>query len=187
MAAKTKHEFVLVGKDKASKVIAGVSKTTGDFLDTAHKLTSVLSNSINIVGSVSRAMKSLGGAMAAPIKAAQEQVRVETQLDAVLKSTGMAAGLNAEQLKDMAEEMQSMTTFGDEAVIGMQNLLLTFTNIGGQGGIFERTTKTVLDVSTAMGQDLKSAAVQLGKALNDPIRGVSALGEVGITFSESQK
>jgi SLT domain-containing protein len=187
MAAKTKHEFVLVGKDKASKVIAGVSKTTGDFLDTAHKLTSVLSNSINIVGSVSRAMKSLGGAMAVPIKAAQEQVRVETQLDAVLKSTGEAAGLNAEQLKDMAAEMQSMTTFGDEAVIGMQNLLLTFTNIGGSGGIFERTTKVALDVATAMGMDLKSSALQLGKALNDPATGLSMLTRVGITFSEEQK
>jgi len=30
-------------------------------------------------------------------------------------------------------------------------------------------------MSTAMGQDLKSSAIQLGKALNDPIQGVAAL------------
>lgn len=187
MAAKTKHEFVLIGKDKASKVISGVSKTTMGFLDTTHKLTSVMSNSMNIIGGVTRSIKALGGALAVPIKLAAEQARVEAQLGAVLESTGHAAGLNADQLKKMASEMQQTTQFGDEAVIGMQNLLLTFTNIGGAGGIFERTTKTVLDVSTAMGQDLKASSIQLGKALNDPIKGVSALGEVGITFSDSQK
>lgn len=187
MAAKTKHEFVLIGKDKASKVISGVSKTTMGFLDTTHKLTSVMSNSMNIIGGVTRSMKALGGAMAVPIKLAAEQARVEAQLGAVLESTGHAAGLNADQLKKMASEMQQTTQFGDEAVIGMQNLLLTFTNIGGSGGIFERTSKVALDVSTAMGMDLKSSALQLGKALNDPATGLSMLTRVGITFSEEQK
>ena len=185
--AKTKHEFILVGKDQASQAMKSAGKSTSSLFDKTFKLTSIMSSSIHIVGAVAKGMKALGGAMASPIKLAAEQAKVEAQLGAVLESTGHAAGLNADQLKNMASEMQSMTTFGDEAVIGAQNLLLTFTNIGGAGGIFERTTKTVLDVSTAMGQDLKASSIQLGKALNDPIKGVSALGEVGITFSDSQK
>jgi predicted nucleic acid-binding Zn-ribbon protein len=187
MGLKTQHDFVLVGKDRASKVIRGVAKTTDSLIDSTYKLTSTISNSINIVGAMSRGMSSMAGAMQKPIDLAIEQARVEAQLDAVLRSTSEAAGLNAGQLKAMASEMQGVTTFSDEAIIGMQNLLLTFTNIGGEGGIFERTTKVALDVATAMGSDLKGAAIQLGKALNDPVLGVSALGEVGITFSQQQK
>lgn len=187
MGAKTQHDFVLVGKDRASKVIKGVAKTTDKLVDSTFKLTGIISNSINIVGAMSRAMSSMAGAMQKPIDLAIEQARVEAQLDAVLRSTSEAAGLNAEQLKAMASEMQGVTTFGDEAIIGMQNVLLTFTNIGGEGGIFERTTKVALDVATAMGMDLKSSAIQLGKALNDPATGLSMLTRVGITFSEEQK
>jgi hypothetical protein len=42
-------------------------------------------------------------------------------------------------------------------------------------------------MSTAMKMDGKSAAIQLGKALNDPKIGLTMLGRSGVTFSESQK
>src|SRR5262249_24601999 len=48
-------------------------------------------------------------------------------------------------------------------------------------------TKTMLDMSVALGQDMKTSAVQLGKALNDPIKGVSALQRVGVSFTQAQK
>src|SRR5438128_9623407 len=64
-------------------------------------------------------------------------------------------------------------------------MLLTFTNIGRN--VFPQATKTVLDMSQALGQDTKSSAIQLGKALNDPITGVSALQRVGVTFDDQQK
>ena len=114
-----------------------------------------------------------------------EAERVETQLNAVLKSTRHAAGLTAIELKNMASEMQMLTAFGDEEVLSMQNILLTFKNI--KGDEFKRATMAVLDLSTAMGQDLKSSAIQVGKALNDPKIGLTALQRVGITFSDSQK
>jgi hypothetical protein len=43
------------------------------------------------------------------------------------------------------------------------------------------------DMSVALGQDMSSSAIQLGKALNDPIKGVSALQRVGVSFTASQK
>jgi hypothetical protein len=42
-------------------------------------------------------------------------------------------------------------------------------------------------MSTAMGTDPKQAAIQLGKALNDPVKGISALSRVGVTFTDQQK
>ena len=115
--------------------------------------------------------------------AVQEQA--EARLEATIKSTGSAAGLTSDQLIDMAKGLQGVTKFGDEAIIGAESLLLTFKDIGGD--IFPRALESILDVSEAMGQDLKSSTVQLGKALNDPVGGIAALTRVGIQFTDKQK
>lgn len=107
------------------------------------------------------------------------------QLNAALKSTGGVAGQSAEALLQHASALQKMTMFGDDAIIGAQSMLLTFTKI--QGDTFPKATEAVLDVAQAMGTDLKSAAIQVGKALNDPVRGVTALARSGIQFSDAQK
>lgn len=106
------------------------------------------------------------------------------QLDAVLKSTKGAAKLTKDEIINLASSLQNTTTYSDEAVLSAENLLLTFTNIGRE--TFPQATKTVLDMSTALGQDTKSSAIQLGKALQDPILGVTALRRVGVNFSKDQ-
>lgn len=107
------------------------------------------------------------------------------QLNAVLKSTGGVAGVTAEKANDLASSLQKVTKFSDEAILGGENLLLTFTNIGQD--IFPQATEVMLDMSQALGQDVKSSAIQLGKALQDPILGVTALRRVGVNFSEAQQ
>jgi hypothetical protein len=115
-----------------------------------------------------------------------EAQKQQAQLQAVLRSTGGVAGVTARELNTMAAAFQRTSVFGDDAVTSAQAMLLTFTQIRGQQ-LFERTTQAVLDMATAMGGDLKGQAIQLGKALNDPTEGLSALSRVGVTFSESQK
>lgn len=119
------------------------------------------------------------------INAAREQAGAEAQLEAAIRSTGGAAGLTADELKALASQLQSVTNFGDEATIQAEALLLTFTNIGRD--VFPRTTKAILDISTAMDQGLKETSIQVGKALNDPITGLTALRRVGIQFTEAQE
>jgi hypothetical protein len=114
-----------------------------------------------------------------------EAERVQAQLAAALKSTGGAAGLTQAQLNGMAGELQRVTTFGDEAINSAQALLLTFTKIGGD--VFPKAIEAAANMATALGTDLQSATTQLGKALNDPIRGVTALGRAGVQFSADQK
>jgi hypothetical protein len=118
-------------------------------------------------------------------KAFDVQMKAEARLNNVLATTGNVVNKTTKQLIDMAGALQKVTLFGDEAVMGAQGLMLTFTNIGED--IFPDAIKTVLDMSTAFGQDLKGAAIQLGKALDAPITGVGALAEVGVSFSEDQK
>lgn len=111
--------------------------------------------------------------------------RASAQLDATLRSTRNAAGLNREELLRMAAALAQVTTVEDDAVVGAQSLLLTFTRIGRE--VFPQALEAILDVSTAMGTDLKSAALQVGKALNDPVKGAAALAEAGIQFTDVQK
>jgi len=109
----------------------------------------------------------------------------QAQLAAALLSTGGAAGKTIGQLNAHASALQGVTKFGDEATNAMQGVLLTFTQI--QGGTFDKATVATMDLATAMGTDLKAAALQVGKALNDPVLGMTALSRSGIQFTEAQK
>jgi len=123
---------------------------------------------------------------AASIKAFDEQEKAIGQVEAGLKSTGMAAGFTSEQLQKMAAELQKVSLFGDEDILKNATAqLLTFTNITGEQ--FAKTQEIALDLATRLDGDLKSASIMLGKALNDPVANLSALSRAGIQFSEDQK
>src|SRR6266581_7002961 len=107
------------------------------------------------------------------------------QTNQVLASTHGIAGVTANAVLDLATQYSHLTQFSDDTVQASENMLLTFTNIGKN--VFPQATRTVLDMSQALGQDTKNSAIQLGKALNDPITGVSALQRVGVTFNQTQK
>ena len=113
------------------------------------------------------------------------QEQAERKLETALTSTSYAAGVSADELKNLASELQSVSTFGDEAIIEAQALLLTFTKIGKD--VFPMATESILNMSAAMGTDLKSSTIMLGKALNDPIAGVTALSRAGVQLTETQK
>lgn len=125
------------------------------------------------------------GIFNAVIENTQEAEYAMGQLEARVKSTGGVAGFTAKQLSTMASGLQSVTTYGDEAVMQMQTLLLTFKSV--RGDTFVQAQGAILDLATVMNTDLQSAAIQVGKALQDPIKGVAMLGRSGIQFSESQK
>lgn len=119
------------------------------------------------------------------LKLVDIQLKADAQVAQAIKSTGGVAGKTLEDLKKQAGDLQKVTLFGDEATQGAQAILLTFTNIRDE--IFDNTIPIIQDMSTALGQDLKSSSIQVGKALNDPVQGVTALSKVGVSFTEAQK
>lgn len=119
------------------------------------------------------------------IQATIRQEQALAQVEARVKSTGGAAGLAAEDLAAMARALQQATTFGDEEILEAQSLLLTFTQIAKDN--FGEATEAVLNLSVAMGRDLNSVVQQVGKALNDPVLGLTALRESGIQFTAAQQ
>lgn len=113
-----------------------------------------------------------------------EADRVQTQLVTTLKSTGGVSGETIESLNAQAESLQRLTAYSDEAIGEAQALLLTFTQIREA---FPEATKSTLDLARALGMDLKSAALMVGKALNDPVSGVTALRKAGVQLNDAQK
>lgn len=119
------------------------------------------------------------------IKVAEEEQNANANLEQTIKSTGDAVGLTSEQLEEFAGSEQRATTFSKDTIEAGEAMLLTFTNIGQS--VFPQATQALLDLSQKMGSEPKDAAIQLGKALNDPVKGISALQRVGVTFSAKQK
>ena len=167
-------------------------KINGNIKDYQESLKTIKGETKNLEDSLSSIAKTsavaftgLTAAVTGTVLAYREQEQAEIRTRQTIEATGKAAGVSAEEVFKMASALQNVTTFGDEAIIGGQNLLLTFKNIGKD--VFPEVTETMLNMSQAMGQDLKSSAIQLGKALNDPTVGLTALSRVGITFTEQQK
>lgn len=136
-------------------------------------------------GAAIGAVAGLGAVLASSVGDAMAAQEVTSQLDAVLKSTAGAAGVTRDQVLGLSDSLSQVTRFEDDTITSGENLLLTFTNIGKD--VFPEATETMLDMSQALGQDLKSSALQLGKALNNPIEGMSALSRVGVSFTDAQK
>jgi hypothetical protein len=126
------------------------------------------------------------GLMATAIPAAIESREALAQVEAGLKSMGGASGKTAEELKKSARELQRLSTFDDDEILRkVTSNLITFGNVSGD--VFDRAQRAALDLSARLGQDLQSSAIQIGKALNDPIKGVTALSRVGVSFTADQK
>ncbi|RPJ38720.1 MAG: hypothetical protein EHM35_03880 [Planctomycetaceae bacterium] len=170
--ADEKVNIIVQGVDKASGVLRGI----GDVAKTAL--------GVAIGQMVVPAFKALTGEIASFVTEAMAAEDIEAQLNAVLESTGGIAGVTAEKAGELADSLSQVTRFEDDAILSGENLLLTFTGIGKD--VFPQATETMLNMSQALGQDLKSSAIQLGKALQDPILGVTALRRVGVNFNEAQ-
>jgi hypothetical protein len=146
---------------------------------------------LNPIGLATKGFEIVGDVVSDSIEAFGEAQKVQAQTEAALKSTGAAAGLTADQIGDLAGSIAAYSGTDDEAIQKGENLLLTFTNIKDAAGdgndIFDQTTKIMVDMAQAMGTDAAGQAIQLGKALNDPVKGITALTRVGVTFTAEQK
>lgn len=121
------------------------------------------------------------------VRGSMDYQNVLKQTEAVIESTGMAAGFSVEQMEEMAYSMSAAagaSLFPDDAILGAQNILATFTKV--QGIQFESATQSALDMAQALGMDASAAAMMMGKALNDPVKGMSALSRSGVSFTGEQ-
>ena len=133
--------------------------------------------------------------------AGEEAATANARIEQIATSMGIFgegtenSGTSVKQLTDRLTklaEATAMSTGVDQNQIKLtQAKLLTFkelaTTADEVGGAFDRATAAAVDMSAAGFGDAASNAVQLGKALNDPVKGITALSRSGITFTAQQK
>jgi hypothetical protein len=183
----------------ASKGVSGYSKQTDGATRSTKNLNRETGRGTMLMGGLGSVAKTGAAAgfvaLAFGLKKSYDEgleaQKVMAQTKAVLKSTGGAANVTAKDLGKMSTALSNKIAVDDEAIQSAGNLLLTFKNIRNEAGkgndMFNQTLTATMDMSAAMGQDAKSSAIQLGKALNDPVKGLGALSRVGIQFTEQQK
>lgn len=167
-------------------------KETGAGLDALQsKLSSTANKMMGVGAAMTAATLPLAAALKSGLNALIEGERKAAQTAAVIKSTGGAANVSADDIKKMSGSLRDMSGVSAGTIREGQNMLLTFTkvrnSVGAGNDIFNQASKAILNMSVAMGTDMKTAAIQVGKALNDPIKGLTALNRVGIQFSAQQK
>lgn len=122
----------------------------------------------------------------ASVMAWDQSAKALAQVEAGVKSTGGAAGFTTKQLADMAGKLTDISRLDDDEILQkLTAQMLTFTNVAGKQ--FEDAQVAALNLAARLDGDLQSAAIMVGKALNDPIKGLTAMGRAGVQFTESQK
>jgi len=128
--------------------------------------------------------------VAAGEKAATANARIE-QIATSMGLFGAETEKVTSRLVKLANEQARLTGVDQNLIKESQALLLTFKDIASSadevGGAFDRATQLTLDMASAGFGSVTDNAKQLGKALNDPIAGLTALRRSGIQFTEAQK
>jgi hypothetical protein len=140
-------------------------------------------------------LAALAGVMAFEgVKSAQKYTQVQNQTRAVIKSMGADSWTSQKKVAKLSEKIGDVAAMDPTSIQKAANMLLTFgkvTNRAGKGNdIYSRALKGTIGMQAAFnkaGKGNVSASVQLGKALNDPIKGITALRRVGVMFSSKQQ
>lgn len=121
-------------------------------------------------------------------KASDERVK---QIAESMGIFGDRADDVADRLNDLADTQGRLLGVDDDVIAATEAKLLTFKELAYSadtvGGAFDRATIASIDMAKAGFGEAEQNAVQLGKALNDPIKGINSLTKSGITFTAAEK
>ena len=183
--------FTILARDNASRTFDGVGSASGRLGSSLKKTALKFAGIVGGAALAGKAVQSFGQFLGDSITEARESEKVGKTTAAIIKSTGGAAKVSAAQVGDLAEAISVKAGVDDEAIQTGANLLLTFKKVRNESGegskVFDRATQAAVDLSSAGFGSVDGAAKMLGKALNDPLKGISALSRAGVTFTEQQK
>lgn len=128
------------------------------------------------------------------VTAAEDVRQADNRLGQVAESMGLFGAQTqavTDRLIGLAEANEINLATDAETIKLAQAKLLTFKELAGSadeaGGAFDRATMAALDLAAAGFGSAETNATQLGKALQDPIKGLTALTRSGVTFTKQEK
>ncbi len=148
-------------------------------------LSTMLSNTNPLMVGLGLAVSGVTLLMVGAVKEFDQFNLRNKKTEALLKATGSASGFTGEQLDKMAKAVALNTLASVEGIKDTQNVLLTFKGISKDS--FSSAITLSQDMAAVMGTDSKSAALQLGKALERPTQGITSLKKAGVSFTQGQR
>jgi hypothetical protein len=128
------------------------------------------------------------------IEAGERAATSNARIEEITKSMGLFEGSTdkvTDRLITLAEKTARLTGVDQNLIKQGQALLSTFKNVAKDadtvGGVFDRATIAAIDLAAAGFGSVETNSIQLGKALEDPVKGLAALGKAGVTFTDEQK
>jgi hypothetical protein len=135
------------------------------------------------------AVAALGGFLFNAAKGAEEARIADQKLASVLDTMGFEDA--TQRVSAYAESLEKTIAVDADVIKATQTKLATFSaltkTVDTAGGAFDRATAAALDMAAAGFGSAEGNAVQLGKALQDPIKGIAALAKSGVTFTKQEK
>lgn len=108
------------------------------------------------------------------------------QTAASIAGMGNASQRTIPQLVGQAKALQKISLFDDDDILRkVTTSMLTFDKVSGP--IFDRAQAAAVNLSAKFGKDLQSSSMMVGKALNNPLKGLTALTKIGVSFTDAQK
>lgn len=176
------------GLGRVQSQLGGMDRTLSTVSSRVSRTSLAISTAfgIGLERAVTGGISAFIGSVRTGVEEMQELQDAQAQTQAAIRSTGGVAGQTAQEIRDMSEAFEAQNALIDDKVIQAgANVLLTFTKI--REDAFEPTLEAALDLSTRFKQDLQTSIVQIGKAMNDPIRNLGALQRAGIQFTDAQR
>ena len=108
-----------------------------------------------------------------------------TKFQSAARAAGIAGTLTATEYIELATSLQRVTTYSDEAILSVEQMLISTQRISRE--TMPEATESVLDMASALGEDAVSAARRLAKVLADPKANLDALKDANIQLTDEQK
>jgi hypothetical protein len=178
---------------KLTQATKGAETSLGKLNNTATKISSGMSKAFGALG-ISLGAVAFVNFTKNAIRAAEEVQVADQRLNQVTKSMNLFGDNTAavtSRLSKFANQSELLTGVTAETTKQIQATLMTFGSLAKSAdqvnGSFDRATKAAIDLAAAGFGNAESNAIQLGKALNDPIKGLTALTKSGVTFTEAER
>lgn len=166
--------------DKLEKEIGAKGEKMGNSFTQGFQKAAVF---IGTIYGATKAMNYLHGAF----DKFEERQKTMQGLDQTIKSMGKSAEYSSASILKMSQDLQKANryTFKVGDILDVSGYLLTFDKISKE--TLPRATQAVIDLAAKMKTDLRSAALSLGIALDNPAEGLTRLGRAGVKFTAEEK
>jgi hypothetical protein len=184
-AATVSQDQMAAAMRRNAQAIAVLQGPLGAISGRFSSLGSLIGSVNPLLAATTVGVAALAATMGKSVAVAEQFERATLKTEAVLRATGNASGQTATSIREMSKQIAAGTLASTQGVEVAAQKLLTFRAVSQE--TFRRTLELSQDLAELGFGSIEQAAVQLGKALEDPEKGLTALTRVGVSFSQKQK